>query len=287
MELIRNSFGQTEPQDVDGTAGLPYNEEGIKAVLRGGWAGSKVCFAMEVDSTNQWARRLAGEGAPHGTLCVAEYQTAGRGRLGRSWEAESEAAVMMTLLLRPRFAPRLASMLTIVMGLSAAKMAEDMGLCASIKWPNDIVVSGKKLCGILTEMDLAGGDGIRDVVIGVGINVNNTAFPPELSDKATSMRIEGNRKFDRTQVLARTLARFETFYSVFVKTMDLSGLKEDYEALLANKGETVRVLDPVSPYEGTALGINAMGELLVRTEDGILRSVNAGEVSVRGLYSYV
>ncbi len=176
-------------------------------------------------------------------------------------------------------------MLTLVMGMAVAAAVRSFGLDASIKWPNDVVVSKKKICGILTEMRLSGSE-IRDVVIGVGINVNARSYPPELADKATSFLLEAGHPFERKEVLARVLEIFEGYEELFEKTADLSLLKEDYESLLANKGEAVRVLaDP--PFEGRALGIDERGRLLVKREDGSVVLVGAGEVSVRGLYSYV
>lgn len=269
---------------------MSYNEITIANAIHTKWTAQTVHFLKETDSTNEWAKRLSRVGVPHGTLAVAEFQTAGKGRLGRSWTSEEGTSVMMTLLLRPKFAPQYASMLTLVMGLSVAQAAKDFGLDASIKWPNDAVVSRKKICGILTEMGLetdAAGAHIREVVIGVGINVNTETIPEELSDKATSFFLETGRKFDRNQVLAAVLAQFEVNYERFLQTCDLSLLREDYNALLANFQQLVRVLDGQNPYEGIALGINDKGELLVKCEDGTVTRVSSGEVSVRGLYSYV
>ena len=263
-----------------------YDQNTISKAIQTEWAGKTVHFVRETDSTNEWVKRLSREGAPHGTVAAAEFQSAGKGRLGRSWQAPEGSSVMMSLLLRPDFEPQYASMLTLVMGLSVAQAVEELGVSASIKWPNDVVVSRKKICGILTEMGVEDGR-IREVVIGFGINVNLETVPEELSDKATSLYLETGRKFDRNQVAAKVLERFEKNYGLFVRTCDLSLLREDYQRLLANKDQPVRILDPREPYEGVALGINDEGELLVRGGEGELRVVRAGEVSVRGLYSYV
>ena len=148
-----------------------YDQETILKEIRTKWAGKTVHFAKETDSTNEWAKRLSQEGAPHGTLAVAEFQSAGKGRLGRRWQAPEGSSVMMSLLLKPEFEPGYASMLTVVMGLSVAQAMQKTGIEVSIKWPNDVVMSRRKICGILTEMGL-NGTKIREVVIGVGINVN-------------------------------------------------------------------------------------------------------------------
>lgn len=263
-----------------------YNSETISKEIHTKWAGKTVHFAKETDSTNSWIKRLAKEGAPHGTLAVAEFQTAGRGRLGRSWQVPGGTSVMMSLLLRPKLLPQYASMLTLVMGLSVAEAMAEAGLEAEIKWPNDIVVSRKKICGILTEMGLREGK-IDYVAVGAGVNVNMTGFPEELADKATSLRIETGQEFDRNRIPGLVLEAFEKNYDKFMEAGDLSLLKESYENRLANRDKPVRVLDMRAPFEGTARGITNTGELLVECGDGEIRKISAGEVSVRGLYSYV
>ena len=265
--------------------GSIYNETTIADQIHTKWAGKTVHFARETDSTNLWIKRLAKEGAPEGTLALAEFQSAGRGRLGRSWEVPEGTSVMMSILLRPIFEPQYAPMLTLVMGMAVAKAVKKFGFDVSIKWPNDVVVSHKKICGILTEMGVRDGK-IDYAVIGVGINVNIREFPEEMADKATSLYLESGREFDRSQIPGLVMEAFEEYYEKFAATCDLSGLKEEYESILANYNQPVRVLAK-EPYEGVARGITDGGELLVEKTDGTIVAVSAGEVSVRGLYSYV
>ena len=262
-----------------------YNETTIADQIHTKWAGKTVHFARETDSTNLWIKRLAKEGAPEGTLALAEFQSAGRGRLGRSWEVPEGTSVMMSILLRPKFESQYAPMLTLVMGMAVAKAVKKLGFDVSIKWPNDVVVSHKKICGILTEMGVRDGK-IDYAVIGVGINVNIREFPEEMADKATSLYLESGREFDRNQIPGLVMEAFEEYYEKFAATCDLSGLKEEYESILANYNQPVRVLAK-EPYEGVARGITDGGELLVEKTDGTIVAVSAGEVSVRGLYSYV
>lgn len=263
-----------------------FDSKTISDAIHTKWTGNTVHFVEKTDSTNLLAKRLADAGAPHGTLAVAEFQTAGRGRFERRWQAPKGSSVMMSLLLRPSFAPSAAPMLTLVMGLSVAQAVQSLGLRAQIKWPNDVVLSRKKICGILTEMHLDGAN-IGNVIIGVGINVNLTDISPELQDKATSLFLEAGYSFERNLVVAAVMERFEKNYGIFEKTCDLSKLKEAYEALLANFGQPVRVLEKDNSYEGIALGIDEQGALLVRRENGEIFRVDSGEVSVRGLYEYV
>ena len=262
-----------------------YNETTIADQIHTKWAGKTVHFARETDSTNLWIKRLAKEGAPEGTLALAEFQSAGRGRLGRSWEVPEGTSVMMSILLRPKFEPQYAPTLTLVMGMAVAKAMKSLGFDVSIKWPNDVVVSHKKICGILTEMGVRDGK-IDYAVIGVGINVNIKEFPEEMADKATSLYLESGKEFDRSQIPGLVMEAFEKYYEKFAATCDLSGLKEEYESILANYNQPVRVLAK-EPYEGVARGITDGGELLVEKTDGTIVAVSAGEVSVRGLYSYV
>ena len=176
-------------------------------------------------------------------------------------------------------------MLTLVMGLSVAQAVKELDVEVSIKWPNDVLVSAK-ICGILTEMGLENGK-IREVIIGIGINVNLEEIQDDLKDKATSLYLETGKKYDRNRVIGLIMEKFEKNYEKFVKTCDLSLMLDDYNAMLANRSQPVRILDKLNPYEGIAIGIDREGELLVKVSDGAIRKVCSGEVSVRGLYSYV
>ena len=284
IERVSEMISEKESYEEIGTGSI-YNETTIADQIHTKWAGKTVHFARETDSTNLWIKRLAKEGAPEGTLALAEFQSAGRGRLGRSWEVPEGTSVMMSILLRPKFEPQYAPTLTLVMGMAVAKAVKNLGFDVSIKWPNDVVVSHKKICGILTEMGVRDGK-IDYAVIGVGINVNIKEFPEEMADKATSLYLESGKEFDRSQIPGLVMEAFEKYYEKFAATCDLSGLKEEYESILANYNQPVRVLAK-EPYEGVARGITDGGELLVEKTDGTIATVSAGEVSVRGLYSYV
>ena len=254
-----------------------------------------VCFDS-ADSTNVQAKRLAEEGAPHGTLVCAETQTAGRGRRGRAWSSPPGAAVYMSLLLRPKVRPEHASMLTLVMGLAAAEACNELLSRAAagkpsvpqtgLKWPNDLVLDGKKTAGILTEMSTQV-DYINHVTVGVGINVNMTEFPEAISQTATSLRLECGHAVKRAPVIAAVMERLEANYDIFMKTQDLSGLMEKYSSMLVNRDREVRVIGVRESYQAHAEGITKTGELIVRREDGTVENICAGEVSVRGVYGYV
>ena len=240
-----------------------------------------------IDSTNKKAGLLAREGAPHGTLVTADVQEAGVGRRGRSWSSEKDAGIYMSMVLRPEIDTNHASMLTLVAAMAVQKAMEQM--CETevpmIKWPNDIVLNKKKVCGILTELSLVGAD-IEFVIIGIGSNVNNKAFPEEISETASSLFLELGREIDRELLITKVWDNFKLYYEQFLKTKDISLFQEEYEKVLVNKEENVRVLDPLDEYTGVAKGVTSTGELIVDTE-GERTLVSGGEVSVRGIYGYV
>ena len=192
----------------------------------------------------------------------------------------------MTVLLRPSFLPGQASMLTIVAAMAVTKAVRvKYGLDVQIKWPNDIVLNGRKICGILTEMNTEI-DAINYVVIGIGINVSNERFGDDTAKVATSLRIEGGGEIRRAELIWAVWEAFEAYYGNFIKTGDLQGIKHEYDGYLVNIDRQVRVLDQKEPFTGTARGITAHGELIVETDEGIKR-VSSGEVSVRGIFGYV
>lgn len=262
------------------------SEEQISRCRKGDWAGAEVLSLETIDSTNNEAKRRAEAGAPHGMLVVSEIQTAGRGRMGRPWSSPKGSGIWMTILLRPKLLPVQASGLTLVMALAIQEAIEEMtGISCGIKWPNDIVYDGKKLCGILTEMS-AEPDRINHVVIGSGINVSDEAFPEEIADRAVSIMQASGKKVCRAELIAKILYRFECCYAMYEKTGDMTLLQDDYNKRLVNCGRRVRVLDPTGEYDAVAAGISQTGGLIVE-KDGREIEVISGEVSVRGIYGYV
>lgn len=262
-------------------------EAEIKSLMHTEWVAKEVLYFDTIDSTNTKAQELAEKGYPSGTLVVADKQESGKGRRGRSWVSPSGTGIFMTLMIKPDINPNNASMLTLVAALAVAKAITSVtGEEAMIKWPNDIVVNSKKVCGILTEMN-AQFDYINHIVVGIGINVHNESFPEEISQMASSLMIEaGGKRFHRAQIIAETMSYFEQYYDTFLKTQDLSALVREYDELLVNRNKSVRVLDPKEPYDGKAMGITPKGELIVDTWES-RKLVSSGEVSVRGIYGYV
>lgn len=242
----------------------------------------------ETDSTNLRAKEAGNEGVSQDTLFIADKQTAGVGRRGRSWESPEGENIYMSLLLKPEMEPSKAPMLTLLMAVAVAEGMKKV--CGNseiqIKWPNDIIINKKKVCGILTEMALDG-TVIKYVVIGVGINVNQKAFVPELRDKATSLWLEFSKEFDRESIISNVLEEFYKYYDGFLRVGDLSYLQETYNQMLVNRGTEVVIHEPGNEYSARAIGINDTGELIVEMQDGSRQKIFAGEVSVRGVYGYV
>ena len=263
---------------------LSKNE--LVSIRKTKWVGTEICYFDVTDSTNTQAKSLGEGDAPNGTLVVAGKQESGRGRRGRSFESPAGTGIFMTLLLRPEIEPQNASMLTLVSALAVAKGIEHMvDLPVQIKWPNDIVINGKKVCGILTDMS-AQMEYVNYIVIGIGINVGNEEFPEEIKDVATSIYLESGKHVNRAMLIEKIWEEFEDYSELYEKTQDLSSLVKEYDSYLVNRGQKVRVLDSKEPYEGKAMGITDRGELIVDTWEA-RRLVSAGEVSVRGVYGYV
>ena len=244
-----------------------------------------------IDSTNKKAKELALAGCLHGTLVTADSQEAGIGRRGREWSSEKDAGIYMSVVLRPEIETHQVHRITLVAAMAVEAAIQkvftnfDFDEKPMIKWPNDIVLNKKKICGILTELTLRGSE-VDFVVLGIGINVNNTSFPEEIAQTASSLFLETKHPIDKEMLITETWKEFFVYYEQFMQTKDISLFKDEYENALINKEKTVKVLDPQGEYTGIAKGITETGELIVDTE-GQLQYVSSGEVSVRGIYGYV
>ena len=263
-----------------------------------------VLFFETIDSTNSECARRAEAGDEGGLLVVSEDQSLGRGRRGRTWESPHGVNVYFSLMIRPKVSPKCAPMLTLLMALAVCRGMEKIhdgqvrkapgrksasGKTPNsplIKWPNDIVIAGRKCCGMLTEMSCEE-DYIRHVVIGVGINVRHQDFAPDIRDTAIALDDAWDMKVKRSVLIAEIMNEFGPLLERFEKECDLGFVRSMYLDRLVNAGKKVRVLSPSGDYEALARGINESGELLVETPDGIVHEINSGEVSVRGVYGYV
>lgn len=258
----------------------------IKHELQTESLGQVIWYKEEVDSTNNQAKILARQGAEEGLLVIAERQTEGKGRLGRSWQSPAGTGIWMSLILRPTILPRYASQLTLLAGLSMCEVIREVtGLDAQIKWPNDIVVHGKKVCGILAEMS-AEMEGVNYIVIGIGVNVNSGYFPETLPH-ASSLAIQGKREYSRKGIIKKFLEIFEVDYKKYKKHNDLSEIMVRYKNNCITLDRKVKLLMGGETIFAEATDISDEGELIVTLEDGTRKVVASGEVSVRGVYDYI
>ncbi|MBR3771478.1 MAG: biotin--[Clostridium sp.] len=258
-----------------------------KTKLKTKQIGSQIFYYDEIASTNLEAKKHQHDLNGHGMVFLAEQQNQGRGRMGRTWVSPKETGIWMSILLKPDFAPELASQITLPAALATAEAIREItNLDCQIKWPNDIVVNGKKVCGILTEMGTEGSL-IAYLIVGIGINVNTEHFPEEIQSVASSLKIEGGLAYEREEILIELLNRMEFYYEKLIADGDLHDLVKTYNSLLINKGKKVKIVGNANTETGEALGIDDTGRLLVRMDDGEERAIVSGEVSVRGLYGYV
>ena len=247
--------------------------------LKGSLFGKRVYHFFKTDSTNRVAMELGYADEPEGAVVLAEEQTAGRGRAGRSWHSERGAGLYVTLLLRPKLSPVQAPLLTMLAGLSAhTAVLAQTGLSAELKWPNDLLLNGKKLGGILTEMH-AEPNAVRFVIVGIGINVSQEKFPGELATTATSLRKETGRLHSRLEILVKLLSQFETDYNRFLR--EGAGYVVQRFELVSSfaNGKRVRVDTGRETFVGTTEGLSAEGLLMVKKEDGGSVTVIAGDVT--------
>lgn len=274
--------------NIKGRPGTGYHIERVPDVLtakllsrrlRGTPFAKRIHHFFTTDSTNTVTMRLGNDGEPHGTVVVAEKQTAGRGRAGHSWISERSAGIHVTILLRPSIPPMQAPALTLAAGLAASDaVVEETGLPADIRWPNDVLLNGKKVCGILTEMQ-AEPDRIHFAIVGIGMNVNQTKMPAEIANLATSLRMETRRVHSRIELLARLLRHLDRYYNQFIAEGSAPILRRFAEVSSYFEGKRVRITTGTETFVGTTAGLEPMGILRVQRDDGRIESVVSGAVS--------
>ncbi len=240
--------------------------------------GHRIIHYFRTDSTNSVALGLSVNGAPHGTVVLAEEQTAGRGRFGRSWYSEKSTGIYASIILRPPLSPAAAPILTLMAGVAAHHaVSTSTGLAVDIRWPNDLLVNGKKVCGILTEMS-AELDRLHAVVLGIGINVNHREMPAELKGIATSLRIEGRKHYSRAHILVTLLKQLERRYRLLLDQGSAAIAKDWAAASTYAQGKRIRVLSNSGEFQATTSGLEPSGALRVRRDDGREESLVSGEI---------
>lgn len=257
----------------------------------------------ETTSTNDYAKKLAGCDVESFTTVVAHKQTAGKGRLGRSFDSPEDDGIYMSIIIYPDMKPEAVSAITIVAAMSVknalVKVLEEVvseesgqgGDKASdalrIKWPNDIVTCGKKICGILTEASMSGGT-VKYMVVGIGVNVNNDSFADGLDDKAISLKQLSGQTFDKKGIIDEIISSFKKYYAIYEQKQNLQFMIDEYNASLVHTGMQVNILNGADSFQGICEGVDETGALVVRQQEHAeVTRVISGEVSVRGVYGYV
>lgn len=258
----------------------------VRARLTTAYVGREMVYQARLGSTNDLAQEMARRRAPEGTLVIADEQTAGRGRLGRQWLSPPGTNLLMSLIFYPPLAPAQAQRMTMVCALAVADALQCVaGLRADIKWPNDILLRGKKAAGVLTELGLQG-DALAHTVVGIGLNVNLSAsqMPDPLRQTATSVAIERGEPVSREALLAAILNGVERRYERMRRG---ESPVDEWSARLATLGQWVRVSDmsgdaaTAEVWEGRAERVDEDGALWLRLDDGTRRRVLAGDVTLR------
>lgn len=240
--------------------------------------GHKIVHYFRVDSTNNVALRLAADGDAHGTVVLAEEQTAGRGRFGRSWYSEKSCGIYVSVILRPPLSPATAPLLTLMAAVAAHQaVSATTGLPVDIRWPNDLLIKGKKVCGILTEMS-AELDRLHAVVLGIGININHSKMPPELKEIGTSLRVESGKVYSRLHILVTLLKELERKYHMLLDEGGAAIARRWTAASTFAEGKRIRVVSSTGGYVATTLGLETNGALRIRREDGTEESLLSGEI---------
>ena len=259
-----------------------YNGIEIEEVCNTTKIAKEVYFYEQTDSTNNCIRKLAKEGKKEGVVAVAEIQTAGKGRRGKGWQSPKGTGIWMSMLLTPNITPPEAPVLTLLAGLAVCRaVRQQTGLTAMIKWPNDILISNKKICGILTEL-YAEMDSVHFVITGIGINVNTEVFPEELQKTATSLKIEKGETISRKNIIMAVIEEFEKIYLQYEKECSFLPFREEYKKYCINVGKELQVLSK-QPFIAKGIDITEQGELLVQKQTGEKVVVFSGEVSIRNI----
>jgi len=265
-------------------------QEILKALGITGVVGSEIlCFDV-IDSTNTYLRKAALDGAVDGTVVIADYQTAGRGRLERSFQSPAGKGIYLSVLLRPQLSPESLLPVTALAGVAVCNAVEKVcGVRPGLKWPNDLVLGNRKLCGILAEMGMDADSGLPYLVLGVGLNVlqDTEDFSPEIREIATSLTIELKRHVSRSALAAAMIEELDQMYAALKKGKTESYLVA-YRKDCVNLGKAVQLIGMDGLRESAeAVDVDETFGLVVQTSSGIKKTIRWGEVSVRGLYGYI
>lgn len=264
-----------------------YSKEEILSENKSKTLGKNLIFLDTIGSTNDYAKSVAHEDESDKTVIISDEQTLGKGRLGRTWESEKGTGIWMSIILKPSIepaeAPKITQIAAAAMTLAIEEVTKEE---VKIKWPNDLILSKRKVCGILTEMSAELG-GINYVVVGIGVNVNQSYFADEIKDKATSIKQVVGELVSRKEIVVSFLEIFERLYDDFIETESLERTIDVCKSHSVLLGKEVRVITKSLTRKVKVIDISSEGQLVIENENGEIENVFYGEVSVRGLYDYV
>ncbi|MBV4420210.1 biotin--[acetyl-CoA-carboxylase] ligase [Clostridium tyrobutyricum] len=265
---------------------LTYEE--VKNTIHTKYIGKKFFYYDSIDSTNTEGKKLAEKGEPHGTVIVSEEQTLGHGRLGRNWSSPKYKGIWASIILRPNADPINVPKTTQIAAAAMIRTLKSLKIDALVKWPNDIIINHKKICGILTEMS-AEINRVNYVVVGMGINANldKTDFNKDILNKATSLKIETNTSIDRKIFLGTLINEFEKLYDEFQENFAVTKSIEICKKYSAVIGNDIKILHSGKEFYAKAIDIEENGELVVQYKDGSIEKLISGEISIRGLNGYI
>ncbi|MEK5390960.1 biotin--[acetyl-CoA-carboxylase] ligase [Margalitia sp. FSL K6-0131] len=244
--------------------------------------GKTIQYLESTDSTQKVAHQLAQEGCPDGTLVIAEEQTNGRGRLARNWHSPKYTGIWMSLVLRPKLPPAKAPQFTLIAAVAVARAIEDIcEISPDIKWPNDLLLNGKKITGILTELQ-ADSDKINAIIMGIGMNVNQKEqdFPKELHNIATSLAIETGKEISRSELVKRILENLEKYYLLYLEK-GFAPLKLLWESYAVSLGKDIIARTISGNISGKALGITEEGVLKIEDQNGQIHKIYSADIEMK------
>ncbi|MGL4797349.1 MAG: biotin--[acetyl-CoA-carboxylase] ligase, partial [Paraclostridium sp.] len=259
-------------------------QQNISHLLNTDFIGRKIIHFDTIDSTNTYAKSVGYE-SENGTVIISEEQTNGRGRVGRLWHSKKHEGIWMSIILKPKMSPMEAPFITLIAGASVVNSLNKLGIDSYIKWPNDLIINGRKVCGILTELS-AEIDMVNYIVVGIGINVKSMEFDDEISKVATSIYKEGY-EVTRVDIVKNILEEFEKLY----KEYTYSGKKDNVLTVCRDKsaiiGKYVYAIKGNKKDYVECIDINEEGNLVVKYENGSIQEIMSGEISIRGEQGYV
>lgn len=262
------------------------SEAEIKLGLNNSLIGKKIFCYRNIGSTNEQAKIFANKGFKEGTVIISESQTDGRGRLGRKWESDRDVGIYMSIILKPNISIENISQITLLAGIAVCNaIQKETNLKPMLKWPNDIIINSKKVCGILTELN-AETNKINYLVTGIGVNINNTYFDSTIKDKASSLFLESKSIYSRRNIVVSILSEFEIVYEKF-KLNTFNYFVNYYKSICLNLNRKVIAISQNNIISGTAIDIKNDGSLVIKLDDGSIVCVSCGEVSLQVENGYI